>query len=102
MIYENLSREEVERQVQEGVSLLYFYSDNCGPCIFTQKIMEEIAVLSNVRIYKIDSNKETAWSKDLRIDHVPLTFLVKDGQILNKIIGYTRRGEFFDLVNKFI
>lgn len=102
MIFKELSRSEIEAKIQDGVSLLYFYSHNCGPCVLVDKLMDQISSLENIAIYKVNSEQETKWVRELKVDQIPMTFLVKDGQIINKIIGLTTRSDYFDLIKKFV
>lgn len=102
MIFKDLSRREIEANIQEGVSLIYFYSTNCGPCVLIDKLMEQISSLENIAIYKVNSENETKWINELKVDQIPMTFLIKDGQIVNKIIGLTTRSDYFDLIRKFV
>ncbi|OYD26954.1 thioredoxin [Mycoplasma testudineum] len=102
MIKENLTRAEIDSAITSGTSLLYFYSKNCGPCLVTQKIMEQISSEYNATIFKVDSDIETKWTKELSITSIPMTFLVKDGQILNKIVGLTSKHEFVKMISQYL
>lgn len=71
-----------------GVSLLAFKAAWCGPCRMLSPILDEIANENDaiqVGMVDVDSNPEL--SADFSIRNVPTTFIMKDGEVVGKIIG---------------
>jgi len=66
---------------KEGITILDFYADWCGPCKMYTPILEEFANENdNVTIGKVnvDSNQELALKYGIR--SIPTTIVFKDGK----------------------
>jgi thiol:disulfide interchange protein len=81
--------------------LLYFYTDWCSYC----KLMEEntysddgvIAESRSFVAIKVEAEKEADVSKNYDIKGYPTTyFLMPDGAVISKIVGYTEAEPFLD------
>ncbi len=64
--------------------LVDFHAEWCGPCKMMKPILEELRTLmgDNIRILKIDVDKNPAISSSLNVSGVPTLILYKKGQIV--------------------
>ena len=64
--------------------LVDFHAEWCGPCKMMKPILEELRTLmgDNIRILKIDVDKNPAISSSLNVSGVPTLILYKQGQIV--------------------
>ncbi len=76
----------------DGVVLLDFYADWCGPCQMIGPVMEELATENaekDVKIIKVDvdseANREIA--AQFQVSSIPAVFVVKAGKVVNMLIG---------------
>jgi len=77
-------RETFSEIVNSGkVVLVDFFADWCAPCKMMQPILQELngMVDDNVRIIKIDVDRNPMVSSTFQIRGVPTLMIFKDGQI---------------------
>ncbi len=75
------------------IALVDFYADWCGPCKMLAPILEELAEekadsLTVVKV-NVDDSPETAGA--FSIMSIPTVILFKDGQVVDKLVGYTTK-----------
>lgn len=94
--------ENYNQLISEGFTLVDFYSETCGPCKVLSKILEEITCeLPFVNIVKVNC---TFWPKlgtENEIDAVPTVFFVKEGQILERVVGLMDREEVVEKIGEY-
>lgn len=73
----------------QGIVLLDFFSQSCGPCKMMQPIIEELAnELSNeIQVFKVDVEQAQEASQKFSITHVPTLIVLKDGEEVDRTIG---------------
>ncbi len=77
-------RETFSEIINSGkIVLVDFFAEWCGPCKMMQPILKELSaeVDENVRIIKIDVDKNPMVSSSFQIRGVPTLIIFKDGQI---------------------
>ena len=84
-----LLTEEFDRVTQDGVTLIDFYADWCGPCRRLTPIIENVAkqVSPMANIYKVNIDESAALARRFGVRSVPTMLLFKDGQLVNSISG---------------
>ena len=79
---------DFNEQVKEGITLVDFWAEWCGPCKMIAPILEEIS--NEFPEYKIgklnvDSNPQMAMKYGIR--SIPTLFIFKDGVVVDSISG---------------
>tara|TARA_Y100001963_G_scaffold142953_1_gene213158 strand:+ start:171 stop:482 length:312 start_codon:yes stop_codon:yes gene_type:complete len=84
-----LLTEQFESATQEGVTLIDFYADWCGPCRRLSPIIESVSkqVSPNADIYKVNIDESGALARRFGIRSVPTLLLFKDGVLVNSVSG---------------
>ena len=83
----------------EGVSLLDFYADWCGPCRMVLPIVDEIAKeREDLLVGKINVNDNPDLAKEFGVMSIPTLIVMKDGKIVNRVSGARSKSQILDLV----
>ena len=69
----------------EGVYLIDFYADWCGPCKMLGQVLE---TMEDVNIIKINVDEEEKLAKRYKIMSIPNLLIIKDGEIKKQLIGF--------------
>ncbi len=76
-----------------GLTVIDFWAEWCGPCKMISPIIEELSgeYQGKVTIGKmdVDSNQEVPFRYQIR--SIPTILFIKNGQIVDKQVGYTNK-----------
>ena len=75
---------DFESEVANGLVLVDFYADWCGPCKMMGAILEE---LEDINVLKINTDEHTELALNFGIMSIPTLILFKDGNSVDKLIG---------------
>lgn len=86
----------------QGFTIVDFFSTTCGPCKLFSKILEEIASdLPFVNIVKVNLTDFPNIGEENKIDAVPTIFFVKDGEILERVVGVMEQEEVMEKISQY-
>lgn len=76
---------EYDDLLQNGITLVDFYTEWCGPCKMLASILEEIDYMD---VLKVDADKFPKIAAKFGVMSVPTLCFYKDGLMMQKEIGY--------------
>lgn len=80
-------RSEVEEK--QGVVVVDFFATWCGPCKMLAPVFEELSgEVEGVRFYKVDVDQALDIARKFAITTVPTMIIFKDGEAVDKLIGF--------------
>ncbi len=88
---------EYDDLLQNGITLVDFYTEWCGPCKMLASILEEIDYMD---VLKVDADKFPNIAMKFGIMSVPTLCFYKDGLMMQKEIGYRTPEEIKDIYKK--
>ena len=102
--YIELKEENFESVVNEGVSLVDFWAPWCGPCRMIAPIIDELAADfdGKAKICKVNSDEETNLALNFGIRSIPTILFMKDGKVVDTIIGATSKQSLADKINSLL
>ena len=88
----NIDNNDFNSEIKEGLVLVDFYADWCGPCRMQSPIVEELSKeIKNLKVIKVNVDEREDIAKTYGIMSIPTLILFKDGQIEKKQIGFSSK-----------
>ena len=95
-----LTNEVFEEEIKNGLVLADFYATWCGPCKMMHPVIDELSnKYENLKIIKVDVDKHEELARKYGIMSIPTLILMKDGNVVEKNIGYTPINTLEEWVN---
>lgn len=98
----NVTDENFAKETAEGLVLADFWAPWCGPCKMIAPVLEEVdgEMSDKVKIVKldVDENQETAGKYGVM--SIPTLLLMKDGNVVDQVVGFQPKEALVELINK--
>ena len=86
---------------RDGVVLVDFYADWCGPCKMVSPILEEISEERNdFKIIKVNVDKASELATKYGVMSIPTMIVFKNGVEVDKNIGFLPKDDIIKLIEK--
>ena len=102
--YIELTNENFEAITKEGVSLVDFWAPWCGPCRMIAPVIEELAeeFEGKANICKVNTDEQTELSTQFGVRSIPTIVFMKDGEIVDTMVGASSKQAFADKINSLL
>lgn len=76
-------------EIDQGVTLVDFYADWCGPCRTIAPIVEELAeeMSGRAKVAKLDIDSSQETTSNLGVTSIPTLILFKGGKEVKRVVG---------------
>lgn len=91
-----LENENLNDAIKEGIWLVDFYADWCGPCKMLGSILETMD--TNILKINVDTHEELATSYGVM--SIPTICFFKDGNLMQKVIGFRNKEELEKIIEE--
>ena len=84
-----VNKEEYDVEINEGITLVDFFANWCGPCKMLSPVLEEVAKdYPSVKFIKVDCDESPEIAARYNVMSIPTLLIFKDGQLAGKTAGY--------------
>ncbi|MCM3316927.1 thioredoxin [Rummeliibacillus stabekisii] len=88
--------------ISKGLVLVDFWATWCGPCKMIAPVLEELdqELDDKATIVKVDVDQNQETASQFGIMSIPTLVLFKDGQPVDKTVGFQPKEALAELINK--
>ncbi len=98
-----VNENEFDEIIKNGVTLVDFYADWCGPCKMLSPILEELSKeYPNITFVKVNCDNDIKLAERFGIMSIPAMYMFKDGTQIANTGGYRPKDDMKDFIDKAI
>lgn len=99
---EFLTQEEFDQGTAKGLAVVDIFAVWCGPCKVLGPVFEEISnEITDVTFGKVDCDKVPSVAEQFTVTTVPTVLILKDGKLVNKVIGVIPKEEMVAAIQQY-
>lgn len=83
-----MSLQEFNNLVNDDFVLVDFYANWCGPCKMLSPVLEELENSRGVKVVKVDVDKNEEVARTYGVMSIPTLIMFKNGELVDKKVGY--------------
>jgi len=97
----NVTDSTFSQETAKGLVLADFWATWCGPCRMIAPVLEEIdaEMGDKVKIVKVDVDENQETAAQYGVMSIPTLILFKDGEVVDKVIGYRPKEALAEFIN---
>lgn len=102
--YTELTQENFNAVTDSGVSLVDFWAPWCGPCRMIAPVIDELAndFEGKANICKVNTDEQQDLAVKFGVRSIPTIIFLKDGEVVDTMVGATNKQALADKINSFL
>lgn len=97
----NLDNFEDEVIKYNGVTVVDFFANWCGPCRKLSPILEEVeSELSGVKFSKINTDENIDVAREYQVSGLPTLLVFKNGEVVERLVGLMPKSSIITNIEK--
>ena len=102
--YIELTNDNFNATVESGISLVDFWAPWCGPCRMIAPVIDELAgdFEGKANICKVNTDEQQDLATKYGVRSIPTILFMKDGEIVDQVVGASSKQALADKLNSLI
>ncbi len=98
------SFEELQANVKDGITIVDFYADWCGPCKALAPTLNELTnhFDDKIKVVKINVDENAELARNYQVRGIPALFFFKEGEVKGSATGNLPLQELKNRVNQLL
>ena len=86
-----VSKSNFNEEIESGVVVVDFFAEWCGPCKMLSPVLEEVQseLMGQVKIIKVNVDENLSLASQYSITNIPALVVLKDGNEVDRLIGFS-------------
>lgn len=98
-----VNENEFKEEIKEGVVVVDFFADWCGPCKMLSPVMESLSEeMNNVNFIKVNVDECGDIAREYRIMNIPTIIMFKDGVKKETIVGFNPKEVLSEKIKQYL
>jgi thioredoxin 1 len=93
--------DHLDELVGDGVVLVDFHAEWCGPCKMLEPIVERIAANTDATVAKVDIDEHQRLAQQYRVQGVPTLYLFAGGEQVDRVVGVKGEDALVSMVEQY-
>lgn len=101
----SINSKNFEKEVlnSDKLVMIDFFAIWCGPCRMLSPVVEELSnELTDVLVCSINTEDEPMLARNYEIMTIPTLLFMKNGDVLEKSVGYRDKKVILNIINKYL
>ena len=99
-----LNEENFKETIKEGITLVDFWAEWCGPCQQMLPILEDFSkeMEGKMKVGKVNVDENPSISAEYRVMSIPTLIVLKDGELVDQMVWVKSIEELKEVCSKYL
>lgn len=93
----------LEVRSSDGIKVVDFFATWCGPCKMLAPVFDEVSLdIEDAEFLKVDIDQSLDIAREYQVSTVPTIIIFKEGQEVERLVGFKTKQELEDKIKSYI
>jgi len=95
-----LNESNFKNMVSEGITVVDFYADWCGPCKALAPILEKVSEKVEAKVCKVNVDESRELARQFGVKGIPFLVVMKDGKMVEQSVGLKDEAAIIEMIGR--